>query len=287
MPSTSRIRVHLPACLLAAVLEVVEKHGFANTVDLHIHPEASEAREVASESDTKECGVQATDYFYVGDNEHLETEVQSSEHGWCSDIGLQDGGIGLSPRRACSYIGDREDLLIEAQSAADGLSEDPGQHGGGIEVPPEALLVPNQRQQDAEERSFGVLPAIPPLPDYCSTAMDDCGWFDAGEYSPSCMTPATLPRPPDDGTSGENWQWSRLHWRPKEGHANQGRRAMLIEQARAAAELIRRNKTATRAPVRLLHSSARPSMGTLERLEAARDHLRRQHTGVCGVGAEG
>ena len=55
--ATSRIRVHLPVNLLGAVLEILEEHGLASAVDLHVHPKGPEDEKVATVLTMKELGV--------------------------------------------------------------------------------------------------------------------------------------------------------------------------------------------------------------------------------------
>ena len=63
--ATSRIRVHLPVYLLSAVLGVLEEHGLASAVDLHVRPKGPEDEKVVPVLTTKELGVQTSEYFYI------------------------------------------------------------------------------------------------------------------------------------------------------------------------------------------------------------------------------
>ena len=143
--------------LLAAVLKVVEEHGFADTVDLHLCPEAQEGLEVATGPSTQERGVQTTDSFYIGDKDDLVTEVEYG-HGPCRDTGLQDGDFDLTSR------------LLQLQTP---------------------------RVQDAEEAKVRNLPTIPPFPDFGASGKDDGVVVANREDPPGNKRPATLPRPPE------------------------------------------------------------------------------------------
>ena len=165
--ATSRIRVHLPVYLLSAVLGVLEEHGLASAVDLHVHPKGPEDEKVVPVLTTKELGEQTSEYFYIRESKDLMIEDQNQNQG------QHDANQGLN------HIG----MTLEQ------------------------LPTQRQRAQNAEEDWCKEFPTIPSFPDPGHKGIGDSayvlpGTTEAGEWCESSgdsddgRQPSTLPRPP-------------------------------------------------------------------------------------------
>ena len=173
MAAASRIRVHLPVYLLSAVLGVLEEHGLASAVDLHVHPKGPEDEKVVPVLTTKELGEQTSEYFYIRESKDLMIEDQNQNQG------QHDANQGLN------HIG----MTLEQ------------------------LPTQRQRAQNAEEDWCKEFPTIPSFPDPGHKGIGDRAdvlpgtteageWFETCDYSDDGSEPSTLPRPPEVDTGG-------------------------------------------------------------------------------------